>query len=579
MNTRRLHILKSAAAFPLVLWFAATFFLLGDTGRWLDDWFYVQRVPESGEIRSLVLDRPVHFWRPLYRVIVPALATVLDENTRLHHLVCALAHGLNALLLWSLLIRLGLRRLAASIAALFFLVYPASFEVVFWLCNLPTALSTSACLGALILITRIAQRRSACAMGWVGELGASSALLAVTVFVAACLNEQPPAMLAAAPLVCCMAVGRPLLSRDLLRCSPLLAAVVGAVAFYAICHHRFVPIKPSVDGDSFFVSLGRIPSVTAAVAHWTWEWVVSTGSMRRMLWHAGQAAAEHPVRTALVLTALIASAALWVRDHVERGHEAPMSTEAGAARPLSMIVLGGVIGLASIAPIIATNYWLNPRVLYAPSVGLAVILGGLCMIPGSRCPFSLATKRRERLCAAVVAVIALSVMAWMMVGVQRTFQTRDRIDAQALEQLERLVPLPPPGSVFVPVQIESPSSPVWAARYEQQFWSIFRSRWSSSWAIQLHYGRGDIYASHALHGPAWFAPNMQSVNVVGVGRVEWERVIPFSLDSNGHVRLVPDVQWTTPTRADRRLRLKHLPFPGHTSGAPFAFPPPLERDK
>lgn len=576
MSTRRRRIPISAAAFPLVLWFVATFFLLGDTGRWLDDWFYVQRVPESGEIRSLVLDRPVHFWRPLYKVVVPALATLLDDHTRLHHLVCALAHGLNAVLLWSLLIRLGVRRLAASIAALFFLVYPASFEVVFWLCNLPTSLATSACLGALLLIARIARQKGVCVAGAGagvgGGLGASSVLLAVTAFVAACLNEQPPAMLAAAPIVWCMAMGRPLLSRALLRCWPLVAAVFGAVALYAICHHRFAPIKPSVDGDSFFVSLGRLPTVAATVAHWTWEWMVSTGSMRRMLWHAGHAAAEHRIRTILVLAVLLAAGVLWVRDHVARGHEVPMSTEAGAARPLSMIVLGGVIGAASFAPIIATNYWLNPRVLYAPSVGLAVILGGLCMIPGSRRPLSLETKRRERLCAAVLAFVALSVMAWMMVGVQHTFQLRDRIDRQALEQLERLVPLPPPGSVFVPVQIEFPSSPVWAARYEQQFWSIFRSRWSSSWAIRLHLRRGDVHAGHAMYGPAWSAPNIYNVNVVGVGRVEWERVIPFSLDADGQVRLVSEVRWTTPTGAERRLRLEHVGFPDAATGDVYTFP-------
>jgi hypothetical protein len=80
-------------AFPALLWFLATFFLLGDLGLWNDDWMYVQRIPETGAVRSLVLDQEVHYWRPLYRVLQPTLATLLWKHQQLHHLIGAVSHG------------------------------------------------------------------------------------------------------------------------------------------------------------------------------------------------------------------------------------------------------------------------------------------------------------------------------------------------------------------------------------------------------------------------------------------------------------------------------------------------------
>src|SRR5262245_29281979 len=130
----------AGALFPVALWFLATFFLLGDLGKFTDDWYYVQRVPETGRIESLVSARPLHFWRPLYRVIVPSLITVFWKADWVVHLISAVAHGAVAWLLWRLMRELRVPGPGAAIGALFFLVWPSHFEPVFWMCALPTVL-------------------------------------------------------------------------------------------------------------------------------------------------------------------------------------------------------------------------------------------------------------------------------------------------------------------------------------------------------------------------------------------------------------------------------------------------------
>lgn len=552
-------------AFPLVLWFVATFFLLGDIGRWLDDWFYVQRVPETGDIRALVLDRPVHFWRPLYKVVVPSLATLLDGHVQLHHLICAAAHGLNAVLLWRLLLTVGIRRLAASIGALLFLVFPAPFEVVFWLCNLPTSLSMATCLLGLLFLARMANRRHG--LAW------ASLLLGPVAFFAAALNEQPPALLLTAPLVWHLARNEPVVSLKILRCWPLAVGVAGFLALYALCHHRFAPTKPSVDGDTFFVAAARLPGTFAAVVRWATGWTFSTSVMRRELGEAVVAAASHPVRSTVALAFLLSTSLIWVRWHGRRGHEVARGhIDRQPAKPGPIVLVGVVFGLTGIAPIVLTSYWLNPRVLYAPSIGMAFAVAGLLLVPGAARPGLAALGTMRRRVAAGIAACGLTLLAFMMVGVQQSFQRRTRMDSLALSRLQDLVPSPVMNAVFVPVDVKLGAHPLWAHRYDRQFWSVFHAWWSSSWVIRLHYRRSDIDAGYAIGQPAWRDPNIRGVHVNGVGHIAWDKLIPFSVDENGHIAIITRVRWVTPSGESRMIGLRHLPSADTGRGPTFDFP-------
>lgn len=533
---RNATVLKRVAwSFPLVLWFIATFFLLGDLGKWNDDWFYVQREPETGAIRSLVLDRPVHFWRPLYRVIVPGLATLLNGREPAHHLICAAVHGLNAWLVWKLLATLGARRLAASLAALLFLVQPAAFEAVFWLCCLPTLLSAAVSLGAMIAAARLAGAGRAWGAACVGGAAA---------FAAAALNEQPAALLLALPLVCWAAAGRA-------GVLVTLGAVGTSLGLYVLGHAYMVQRMPAVGGGGLFVGPGLMAGVAAGAAVWAWEWCTSLGSMLRALEHGAAALAEHPALALAAGAVLVAAGVVWVLEQRERGHE---PAGVGVGSPGRLVLIGLVMGATAGAPIVLTNYWLNPRVLYAPSVGLALAVAGLGMIPGRRT--QAARLRVGRMAAAGAGAGVLGMLALMMVGVQWSFQRRDREDRWELAALSGMVPRPGWGAVFVPVRAELPRHPAWADMYERQFWGVFHSWWSSSWSVRQQYRRGDITAGHGIGGPAWSRPAMTGVLVQGVGRVEWERVIPFTVDEDGRVELIGSVSWVSPSGIQRTVKLR-----------------------
>ncbi|MFG0286317.1 MAG: hypothetical protein ACF8R7_18035, partial [Phycisphaerales bacterium JB039] len=177
-----------AALLPAALWALSCFYLFGALGLWIDDWYYIQRAPESLAVEAWYLERPIHFWRPLYKSIVPPLLTLFWESDAIAHALLAIAHAGVAALLWRLLWTLGVSRLAASGAALLFLTTPVHYECVFWISALPTTLATALGVGTLLLTVQWARGRTP---PWL------ITLLAPAYFAMAALNEQPAALAAA----------------------------------------------------------------------------------------------------------------------------------------------------------------------------------------------------------------------------------------------------------------------------------------------------------------------------------------------------------------------------------------------
>src|ERR1043165_1846707 len=179
--------------FPLVLWAFATLFLGGALGEWTDDYAYDRRDYVTGESTLPFGGYPKpYFFRPLYYLLVPELQTALGGHDWVLHALSASIHGVNGVLLWSLLKAAGCARRFAAAGALAFLAYPAPWEVIFWPSAIPTGLATALVLCTCILFLAFVRAR----VGWWSLL-----LFGAMAFAITCLNEQPATGLAALPLL------------------------------------------------------------------------------------------------------------------------------------------------------------------------------------------------------------------------------------------------------------------------------------------------------------------------------------------------------------------------------------------
>jgi hypothetical protein len=293
----------AALLFPLALWFLATFFLLGDLGKYNDDWFYLLRDPTTGDIQSLYLDRELQFWRPLYRLAVPSLMTLLWHAVWLNHLISAAAHGALALLLWRLLLTLRVPRAGAAIASLFFLVWPSYFEAVLWLCSLPTILSLILVVLAWLLQVRATRVK----------LGAwTLPVIFLLFFASACFNEQAASALAALPFLSLAAApaDRPRRSVFLRSLVPTAFAAASLLLYVAI-HHSLGLRPPATDRASLFSSAAKMPAQLVGTLNWAKVQFTSIDFLERAFSAGLATLAAHPFRAAAIGAALAMSLLPW----------------------------------------------------------------------------------------------------------------------------------------------------------------------------------------------------------------------------------------------------------------------------
>lgn len=523
--------------FPGALWFVAAFFLLGDLGKWNDDWFFLLREPETGEIRSLYLDKGVHFWRPLYRAVAPGLQTLLWRNDPLNHLISAGAHGVNALLLWLLLRRLGARRLAAAMAGLLFLTLPAPYEAVFWLCALPTSLSTMLMLVSMLLCVGLARGR-------VPRAGVL--LFPALAFAAASLNEQPACLAAALPFVYLAArPEREHWRRSILKSMAPAAGAGLALALYVVLHERFTTFPTAVGHGGLMIPPGRMPAQVPRIAGWLRMQVLSADFATRAAERGLGALAAHPVRTAVVGMALLSGGAAWVWHQGRFGHErAALPAGVRPGSPVLLALLGAAAFLAPWAPIVVFNYWLNSRIAYAPMVGGCILAAALAMSVAPRDGAGARAGPRFAVAGVLAAVVLFH--ALVMVGIQRGYQLRARQDLREVARLHALVPNPPRGAVFVPALLSAPAKEPRHERFDNYFWGSFCSWWAGRWVLRHEYKRSDLDAGSIYWGRAGMSdPTATDVLVHDLGRVPWERVIPFEIDADGEVRIITRVEAET----------------------------------
>jgi hypothetical protein len=544
-------------AFPAVLLLVSTFAFLGDTGKWNDDWwFFGQRVPETGELRTLGFDRDVHYWRPLYRYVQTPLMAVTFNHDWIVHALCVLGHGLVALAVLRLGRALGLGRVPSVLAALGFMVHPAVHEAALWATALPTPLSTAIMLEVLRSVALRARGVSPPAW-WRGPA------LGLATFAAASLNEQPAALaLGGLAVVGAFALARRRdesdRPRERIRAWGLGAWACAGMGAYAAIVLAVFPIN--VDKGEIGASLPMsvwparaLEMLRAFVEAFTLA-EFGTGALAQ----ATRAAGEYPVVAAVWMAALLATAVAW-RRHVVR-----LDPEEGEARSRSAMPLG-LIFVVSLAlfvvlwlPILRIVYPPFPRLSYAPLAVAALGGGALVELlwrrlgPGGR--------------GVVISSFALFavVHAAMLAGVQDGYRQRHRADMDFSQTLRRAMPTPPSGAVIVPVRLSD--RPVWtgARRFDNQFGGAILWEWSSPHFVRWVYARSDL---SAVRGSVLRRPPMRvrpDGTLAMYGRpLPIERVIPIEVGPAGDLVIFTDI---VARRADGSEARFELPAPRRIPG-------------
>jgi hypothetical protein len=251
----------------------------------------------------------------------------------------------------------------------------------------------------------------------------------------------------------------------------------------------------------------------------------------------------------------LVTAAAWVAVMARRGHERRSAPGAVVAHPALLALLGVCMIAAPLVPVVAFDYWLHSRMLYASAPGLGVLLGAILAALGHRGSKPSEDRRAARAVVAGLGAGGLIFLAVAMVGFQAGMQRRHRLDMEALAQLRRLVGDAPRESVLVPVRIALPEGPAWGRRFDSFFCSVFNSWWSSRWALRHAFERSDLSATETRWSlVGWRAPGQDGV-AAGARRISWDQLVPFELDEHNRAWLITSVSYAGPSGAIIRVEL------------------------
>ncbi|MEX2217212.1 MAG: hypothetical protein WD749_00505 [Phycisphaerales bacterium] len=563
------------AAFPLALLVFSTFFLLGRTGFWSDDYWHNLRNPVTGELppltwEGLTVNRGF-FLRPLFYIVVPPITTLAWEAQGgwPAHLAMTLAHGLVVLLLWRLMLALHLERRAAAAAALLYMVFPASFEALFWVSALPTTLAT-----ALMLAVFLGFARHARADGLFrpGRYLAFLAVLPAAAFAVCCLNEQPAMGVLCLPLVYWAALpprraGEP---REMSNTAHVLRAIIPtilcglAVLLYAALVLAPDPDKPAGfrGGPGQFVTLAGLPVRIATFFDVLWRrLVLKNFAPGALALGVGELRAAGAV-TLIWLSALAITGALWLRWWLSpRAAHPPRPRPAALheARPnLRVFALAPALFLTGWIPILMMAvYDPDSRTRYWPAIGLALMIASIGTAIGSLTRRSEGASRAVNLAVGGALLAALALFSVMLIGVQSAFRSRWELDRLQGSQLRALMPDPQPLTFFVPLDIRSTGITTGAPVFDSHFRSVWEFPWTAPRFIMGAYGRDDVRAGYwrgwtpgrpvigadesGIHFADRLGPRFPRIEGSG-SRVPWDRALPFIIGPDAAVRLVTHIQ-------------------------------------
>jgi hypothetical protein len=539
--------------YPLVLLVLSTCYCFTERGLFLDDWYYMQRSAADGTIESLILERPIHFWRPIYRVTVSVLITACSDHLWIAYCVAAMVHGGVALLLWRLVRTLGAGPIAAAVGALLFLVWPAHFEAVLWISAIPTVMSAGfmACAWNLQVDSARGTRRGA------------AYLIPICVGLSVCSNEQAACGIAVLPAIYFASIAglgswRAFMGKCIL---PATAGGMLIIVYMAIHKSMGLPPPPTADGH-FTTSPERMIDHIKLAGPWIFEQSFGLGYIRSALVSAGDVIREHPRRAVILGLIATFSLKIWadrmgrdstaraqVRGRAARGHATEGSVAASCSLRSGWVFAAALLAfIGPMVPIIVMCYWMVSRVMYAPNMAIPLVVAASGSLIERMIP-SMGVHAGSWMRVGIAHVVGglLLVPAGAMVGFQHGYVERTRQDEHELSQLHALVPDPEPWSVFVPVYVDLPAlKPGRIPRFDHFYWSPFHAWWSARWAIRATYKRDDLLSAYGLwhdHGLGKLTREWCTVRLFLGDRMRWEKLIPFSIDNLGNVHVITEVAY------------------------------------
>lgn len=520
----------------LVVWWVSSFFLLGDLGKYSDDWFFSGRDPATGETVPFRSPIKFGFWRPLHKLLVPGLQQRFWYGDAWNHLVGAIAHGGAGVLLHWLLRRLGSSVLVAGAVSLLFIANPAVYEVVFWSSALSTGVATSCFLVLCHLVVSCAtspKRRSL----W---------LLAAVAFAIPCFNEQPAAGVLALPLL--YVAARP--GGRVARADYGRAILVGAATTTAVGLYLGLYLSTARRGRGLIGSWTHAGDVAARIGELAgpvFRQVFDPPRARAAMGLGLETIAENAV---LLIPPVALGFGAWLLLRKLR----PMSSR---ARPMMrggwLLAFAAVLFVADWFPVfLVARTPVSSRMVYAPSAALALGLAALLQLAVQK----ISERRRafaELVFAAVASVVVVA-GTFGLVGYQALFERRARTDESLARELREAIPDPDEGSLFLILGDQRALIDTGVRRFDRALPGAFDLPQSATPFVRWAYRRLDVAASRPVAGRLEYVRRLteDGVEMVlpdqgfdlayerveeGGVRVPWDRVIPIRVDADGVVKL------------------------------------------
>ena len=479
----------AAIAFFVLALFISTFFV-GDIGVYNDDHFCNQRDPVTHEAHDFIMNRPWHLWRPLTRVVLIPLVTLLWPHPWMLHAISAMLHGAVVWLFFLLLKRMGIRGTIGAPVALAFMLYPVHFEAVLWIDIICTLFSVVIVLGIWNgYFWWLAQSH---------ERGGNLRFALLLVFggaawCAAAFNEQPPGVLAALPLapVICGLAAAPTLRRRLVRSAmPVLAVGIGLLV-YLRGYFRHIPGATRAEHETAAVDglPQNLADLASKIPREMYLRNVAFGALKQ----GASVLAEHPFRGALLFGLLGACLYFWVtRRRTLRQKVDPTSTIRSL---LWLIPLGMAWFVAAWLPVAAAHSTTSPRLHYVPAMGLALVAASLLALVARAVDRTRPAVQIALVALARTVVLGATIAALLIwIGLQINYQRRYEADQAEVEPLARLFgPTVPAGTFFIPVRVRSVVSRSGSPRYDAYYAHCWTWDFAAGWNLQYALRRNNVY--------------------------------------------------------------------------------------
>ncbi|MFB3883278.1 MAG: ArnT family glycosyltransferase [Armatimonadota bacterium] len=350
------------------------------------------------------------FYRPV-ALLVWWLGLQLWHGSALgYHLFSLLLHGANTALVYLLARRYLGTVFGGATAAMLFALHPVHVEATVWAAAQPDLLCTLFCLSCMLCVENYLSGRNA-----TKPLALAGALV---LFLLALWSKETAAALVGVVAIRLAALPRGRRAAGAVRIGP--AFTLALLVYLAI---RFLVLREQWLG-----------SEEIRAGAWTGTSLsMPLLLMCQLLLPVHQALLESVVSRAAVVGVMAIGLLWWMR----RLELVSWSRSAIAAGYLLMPALPVAAAGLAIGSDMA-----NSRYAYLPSVGLALLFGGLCAAPGDG-------GRRRALAGASVIAFAAALSTWYVLPWRQAAQLRDRVLDEGRRLVQQLPASPSPPTLYL----------------------------------------------------------------------------------------------------------------------------------